>query len=749
MKLLSHIPKNKKSIVQILTYILILTLIIVSVVFLSLYFSIRNQQLENAYKQEQEIADNINRSVTVMNGYASNTLDLLYTNPHTMQLIYSNDLDNRNITNAMFRLRDVVQSSSWIHSAYIYNEKSGSFTAVYPSNTRPQCLAVHHKDDFFDSTILTIFNSQKVVASAQTFSCFRTLTLPNMDSITVFTYVLPVISNQSGYDGLFILNISSSQIFQFSNEFSNTDERQIMFMNSEGDYFFSNTSILAEVDSGTLLNEIEMADGDSGMYVMKHPKTICSWRKATGFPLYFISCVPYSIISMQLNSLTRWYLVFLVVILCFISFDVLYLTQGIRAYKTMQNQHVAVINQYNSNYHYIKNSLLRDLVIHGANSFQLQKLKENKIFLEDYAHYNLTIFSIKQSLQANGTPQLAHQDLFRFIQEQLEKFIPMGTHFELADMLQGTWLLIDDCQDVTELRAAICDFQEESSKLGFAYIASISEVGIHSLTDIPTEYNNITTKMPQLYFYPTNVNVLLSELEQRKIVGRAELHTISKELGPLIYKQDFAQVRTLFDDFFTHWYEPVADIQSTLSFCVSLFSTYANYITDTYGVGFRFDESNFLHTLIRANSSQRIKMNILNFLADVENVCASIDVNNENVNRVIRYLEAHYSDSNLTADSVMSALSLPSYQTQSNFKAITGESISVYLRQLRIRKGAQLLAETDLPIRDVALSVGYDNPNYFYTVFKQQYSLTPSNYRKGSKYFAAGEQQSNAPLDHE
>ena len=139
MKLLSHIPKNKKSFIQIVTYILILTLIIVSVVFLSLYFSMRNQQLDICYQQEQEIVDSINRSVTVMSGYASNTLDLLYSSPHTMQLIYSNDLDNRNITNAMFRLRDVVQSSSWIHSAYIYNEKSGSFTAVYPTNTRSQC----------------------------------------------------------------------------------------------------------------------------------------------------------------------------------------------------------------------------------------------------------------------------------------------------------------------------------------------------------------------------------------------------------------------------------------------------------------------------------------------------------------------------------------------------------------------------------------------------------------------------------
>ena len=42
----------------------------------------------------------------------------------------------------------------------------------------------------------------------------------------------------------------------------------------------------------------------------------------------------------------------------------------------------------------------------------------------------------------------------------------------------------------------------------------------------------------------------------------------------------------------------------------------------------------------------------------------------------------------------------------------------------------KLLAETDLPINEIAARVGYDNTNSFTNIFKKYKGTTPGQYRK-------------------
>jgi AraC family transcriptional regulator of adaptative response / DNA-3-methyladenine glycosylase II len=40
------------------------------------------------------------------------------------------------------------------------------------------------------------------------------------------------------------------------------------------------------------------------------------------------------------------------------------------------------------------------------------------------------------------------------------------------------------------------------------------------------------------------------------------------------------------------------------------------------------------------------------------------------------------------------------------------------------------LAETDMPVTDVAMAVGFESLRTFYRAFKNQYEMTPSQYKK-------------------
>ncbi|MGF0116983.1 helix-turn-helix transcriptional regulator [Promicromonospora sp. Marseille-Q5078] len=63
------------------------------------------------------------------------------------------------------------------------------------------------------------------------------------------------------------------------------------------------------------------------------------------------------------------------------------------------------------------------------------------------------------------------------------------------------------------------------------------------------------------------------------------------------------------------------------------------------------------------------------------------------------------------------------------FKAETGATVSAYVARQRAERAARLLATTSQPVHDVALFVGYDDPNYFVKVFRTAYGMTPTAYR--------------------
>lgn len=64
------------------------------------------------------------------------------------------------------------------------------------------------------------------------------------------------------------------------------------------------------------------------------------------------------------------------------------------------------------------------------------------------------------------------------------------------------------------------------------------------------------------------------------------------------------------------------------------------------------------------------------------------------------------------------------------FKVKMGTNFTDYLTQLRIEKAKELLMYTNEKIYRVAELVGYQNSQYFVTMFKRRTGVTPAEYRK-------------------
>jgi AraC-like DNA-binding protein len=67
------------------------------------------------------------------------------------------------------------------------------------------------------------------------------------------------------------------------------------------------------------------------------------------------------------------------------------------------------------------------------------------------------------------------------------------------------------------------------------------------------------------------------------------------------------------------------------------------------------------------------------------------------------------------------------------FKAATGKGAVEYINEYRIKRAAALLENTDLPLAEIAATVGFEDANYFSRAFRKLKGESPSEYRKKAR----------------
>ena len=98
------------------------------------------------------------------------------------------------------------------------------------------------------------------------------------------------------------------------------------------------------------------------------------------------------------------------------------------------------------------------------------------------------------------------------------------------------------------------------------------------------------------------------------------------------------------------------------------------------------------------------------------------------VKESMEYIDSHFQHASLTE--LADKLHQSQYSLSRLLKEKTGETFREMVLNKRFYRAQELLTESDLPINDVILSVGYENTSYFHRKFKEKYNMTPRRYRE-------------------
>lgn len=147
---------------------------------------------------------------------------------------------------------------------------------------------------------------------------------------------------------------------------------------------------------------------------------------------------------------------------------------------------------------------------------------------------------------------------------------------------------------------------------------------------------------------------------------------------------------------------------------LSLAETYNNKIEDIY----RYNE--LLHL---------IEQMILDF---TNHVLQTSEVSHVSVvKNVSKYIHAHLSEQ-IRLNDVAAYVNLSPNYFSSLFKREMGIAFADYLNEIRIKESQYLLETTDYSIVDIAIAVGFNNQNYFTTIFRKHTGTTPKQFRMKS-----------------
>ena len=198
----------------------------------------------------------------------------------------------------------------------------------------------------------------------------------------------------------------------------------------------------------------------------------------------------------------------------------------------------------------------------------------------------------------------------------------------------------------------------------------------------------------------------------------------------------FAKIKAAYDDFSKqlHSYS-ISSAKTEWFYLIYAIQEELNTIGKYSGCKFNFNMFEVKQLILEKTTVEEIDAEFYRLFEEIVNTKNQYSLQKQNifVDNIINLIEQQYTDGNLSVTSIAQYYKVSTRHVGDVFKEYTNMTIPKYIRKVRLNKAKELLGNTDYSVDKILSQIGWDNEKHFYTVFKNEFGFTPTQYRNNIK----------------
>jgi len=145
------------------------------------------------------------------------------------------------------------------------------------------------------------------------------------------------------------------------------------------------------------------------------------------------------------------------------------------------------------------------------------------------------------------------------------------------------------------------------------------------------------------------------------------------------------------------------------------------------------------HLKIRVRKLLEYRQKLLDLFKNdqVEELLLEADLpasDKEFLSKLVKVIDEHLNEAELSAVLLEKHFSMSKMQLYRKLKTLTGMTPGEFIKNIRLKQTATLLATTNLNVTEIFYRTGFNNQSYFFREFKKRYNCAPNEYREQGYY---------------